>query len=730
MSLLEKDPPSIEDPTRKANSALENYTGSAFDEEELTGEERLGDDKEDNDQQLDWLTLARESYLFSTTYLDTNHRKRWEDSIRAFNSQHAQDSKYTSAAYAKRSNIYRPKLRSIERKNEAAAASAFFSNSDIVDIQAENQADPIERASAEVNKALLQYRLEKTVKWFQTLLGAFQDAQKVGACVARVYWEYEEDHRGRTKKDHPRVDLIPLENFRIDPAADWHDPVNTSPYVIHLMPMYVCDVREKMNRPDPKTGRPEWKSASDSLLRAAAQTMPDSTRIIREKNREDPYDTENRPVADYSVVWIQRHIHRRNGVDWEFYTLGDQCILTDPQPLEVSTWHGQRDYVLGCCILETHVSLPPSLHEIGKQLFEEINEVTNQRLDNVKFVLNKKWVVKRNKNVDTYGLTRNVPGGVVTADDPEGDIRELTWPDVTSSSFQEHDRLNSEADELMGNFNPANVQSMGKLSDTVHGAQMMTAPASLLTEYLLRTFVETWVLPVLRMMVKLEQHYETDEVILALAGQKAKIYQRYGINGVTDSLLNHELTIRVNVGMGATDPATKMMKFIAANNAYIAMVKAQVPGMNLQEVAKEIYGHAGYQDGTRFTTIDNPQVADLMQKLQQAMQFIQQLGKQLNDKTMEQQTKIEVAKINKEAKIESRPSGLDPMQAHVLKAHEVALKHEADVSRLEAELRKFVVEQMAKIGLKREEFALKHRELDVKSKSMNQKGKNSDRPGR
>jgi hypothetical protein len=709
--------PTVEDPTRKANKALSSTTGweGGLIEASEPGEEPADSDQQDNDRGLDWLTLARHTYLQSTSYVDTNYRKRWEDGIRAFNSTHSQDSKYNSLSYQKRSNIYRPKARSIIRKNEAAGASAFFSNSDIVDIQAENQSDKVNRASAEVLKQLLQYRLEKSVNWFQTCQGALQDAQKVGIVASRVYWEYEEDHRGNVRKDKPCVELLPIENIRFDPAASWLNPVETSPYIIQLIPMYICDVKERMIRPDPKTGRPEWHQLGDNQFRAAITSQPDSTRITRERNKEDPLDGTNL-VNDYQIVWIQRHIHRRNGQDWEFYTLADQAMLTDPQPLEISTWHGQRDYVIGCCILETHTSMPASVAELGKQLFDEINEITNQRLDNVKFVLNKKWIVRRNRNVDTAGLTRNVPGGVVSADDPEGDIRELTWPDVTASSFQEHDRLNAEADELLGNFNAVNIPRIGKLADTAHGANMMVAPSSMLTEYLLRTFVETWVLPVLKLLVKLEQHYETDDKILSLCGQKAQIFQRYGVSHITDELLNQSVTIRVNVGMGATDPATKLQKFIMAMGSYAQLVKSQIPGLNLQEAAKEIFGHAGYQDGTRFLTTDNPQVAQLMQALQASFQLTQQLQKQINDNTQDNQTKIEIAKINKEARIESKPNGIDPMHTHMLKAHEIALKHESEIQKLQAELGKFLIEQKAKITLEREKLAV-HKQ-GMKNKEM------------
>ena len=89
-----------------------------------------------------WLNRARAAFETSTSYIDLNYRKSWEDSLSAFNNKHPGDSKYNSPAYEKRSRLYRPKTRAVIRKNEAAAATAFFSNMDVGDLdgQAGNQA--------------------------------------------------------------------------------------------------------------------------------------------------------------------------------------------------------------------------------------------------------------------------------------------------------------------------------------------------------------------------------------------------------------------------------------------------------------------------------------------------------------------------------------------------------------------------------------------------------------
>src|ERR1700678_2030886 len=207
-------PPSISDP--QAGDADLWEPGEEADD---GGVEQETVTEEPTRRNPNWLKRAKDSFQFSTSYVDSNYRQKWDDSIRAFNNQHPGDSKYLGELFRKRSNLFRPKTRAIIRKNEAAAAAAFFSNMDLLDVAAQNQAEKPELISAEVMKQLLQYRLTKTIPWFQTLMGSIQDGQVQGAVCAHVYWRFLERHSkdGLTEsmEDKPCIDLIPIENLRI-----------------------------------------------------------------------------------------------------------------------------------------------------------------------------------------------------------------------------------------------------------------------------------------------------------------------------------------------------------------------------------------------------------------------------------------------------------------------------------------------------------------------------------
>lgn len=600
----------------------------------------------------DWLELAKNCYSTSTTYVDANYRKKWDDALRMFQSRHPADSKYNTEAYKHRSKIFRPKTRSMTRKMEAATAAAFFSNVDVISTSPMNADDPNQSASADVMKEIIQYRLTKSIPWFRILCGGMQDAQTIGIVCSKQYWKYKEregesteeiylDEQGQPQirvlenkeiiEDKPCIELIPAENIRFDPGADWTNPAESSPYIIIMMPMYVCDVKSQMELGDTETGK-GWKKYTDAQIRSSIKNENDQTRQTRDQNKQSIVDQSNAPIGEYEIVWVHEYFVRIDSEEMVYYTLGTEFLLTDPVPIKEVYFTGERPIVIGTSIIETHKAIPESPILIAEQLQREANEIANQRLDNVKLVLNKRYIVKRGAQVDLKSLVRNVPASITLANSPTEDIKTLEYQDVTSSSYQEQDRLNVDYDELTGNFSQGSIMTNRKMGETVGGMGMISQAANQITEYSIRTFTETWVEPVLRQLVKLEQRYETDEVILALAAGKAKLMEKYGISQINDKLLNQELTLSVNVGMGATDPMAKLNKFIGALSAYSNVAQMQLPNVNMPEIGKEIFGLAGYRDGARFSMQNGgpeEQLAQMMQQGQQMAMQIQQLTEQL-----------------------------------------------------------------------------------------------------
>lgn len=570
--------------------------------------------------------LGRECYQASTSWINSSRRARWNDNLRAFQSIHSMGSKYLSGDYRYRSRLFRPKTRTMVRKDEAETAAAFFSNEDVVSVTAVDDDDPIQLASAEINKALLQYRLTNTIPWFLTLVGARQDCDVMGIAIGKAYWKYSEKKIGSEQRpqmhpvtgtqnidpetgfplfdtvdiyqkvdDHPQVDLLAAENFRFDPAADWRNPIGTSPYLIELIPMYIADARAKIASGD-------WNPVSDSALFNATNLDDDITRRSREQGRVPGKDNDAGKPRDFEICWIRENIVRWGGMDWHYLTLsGGGELLTNPRPLEEVYLQGMRPYVCGFVVLEAHKNYPSGKVELIRDLQTQTNDVTNLRLDNVKLTVNPRQFIAEGKGIDIQDARIFNPGKVVLVKDPRNDIVWDRPPEVTASAYQEQDSINIDIDEISGGISQAAMQSNQQLYRTTGNMELLEGSAGKISEYEMRVFAETFVEPMLKQLIRLEQACESDEVILALAGKKAQLYQKYGINEITDSLLRQELTTKVNVGIGATNPQKKLQNFMTAATAIGNMYgPAASQGSNFEEVTKEVFGLAGYKDGARF----------------------------------------------------------------------------------------------------------------------------------
>lgn len=631
----------------------------------------------DIDGEVNWLAMARDSFETSTDYFDANIRKQLEKNISLFRSKHPAGSKYYQESYKYRSKVFRPKVRSIIRRHEAAAALAFFSTIDTVSCDPEDPNDENSILGAKFGKNWVDFRLEHSIQWFKTIIGAYNEAMVNGIVISRQEWVYEEEEfeedevvvenglvvldedgepqtesktNHRIKIDKPDIVLVPVENFRFSTASDWRDPVGTSPFLIEMIPMFVQDVIERTETTNSKTGETKWKNVNPEHLLSARQTGDyDTTRMAREGKRMDSKD-QSHQIKLFDIVWVHRNIIRHSGVDYLYYTLGTEHLLSDPVPLEDVFLHG-RPYVVGSIVIEPHRNYSTGVPELSQDLVVEANDVTNQRLDNIKLILNKRYRARRGTNVDWRALTTSVPGGVILMDSLD-DVEPEEFHDVTSSAYQEQDRINVDIDELLGSFSMGSVQTNRHLNETVGGMDIASDDSNAVTEFQLRVFTETWVEGVLRQLITMGQKYETDQRILKIVGEGAD-------PGTVAALMDTEYAIKVAVGYGATAPHKRIEKLSIGLKTVGEFMPEKLSQINGDEVMREVFGALGYRDGSRFFTTqdeEDPQVAELKKQVEQ---LTQQIESGAAEKQAEGQVKLEAVQMKEQGDTQRMQMKLD-----------------------------------------------------------------------
>lgn len=642
-----------------------------------------------NGYPIDLLALIGHAETLSKNYQLRTIEKPLRRAYRAWQNQHAEGSKYLGTAYRGRSRLFVPKTRSSVRKNLATAAGALFSTDDVVNVAAEYTDDPQQVATAAVLKADLDYRLTRTsaqngIPWFMIAMGGCLDSQLTGITASKQYWQYEEvpsrsmqtveqpltdevtgapvfDQMGqpvtyqaqvmvdgtRITYDRPMIELLPIENIMLDPAAPWYMPEQLGRWFICRYPMGLSDVRAMLNSP-PKQGQdPGWLQVSDDLLLKGR--LDDDRSAIR-RAREDGPDRymDGRGTNDLDVVWIQENFLRIGGIDYNWWSVGRYGYISKVRETHEAypALDGERPYTVGFAQIDSHRIFPMSPVDSWQPLQLELNDVTNLRQDTLKRSIAPLALVKRGANVDIPALQRRgQPETVVMMQDPGKDVVLASTPPPNNAAYTETSVNNTMFDELAGVFSTSSVQSNRNLNETVGGMRLLSGAANSVSEFDLRTWVETWVERALRQTMHLIRAFESNEKLLQLFGAKAQTVSKYNYIPDLSDFNATEVALRVNVGIGAMDPMQQLSKLKIGGEMLAPLLpelKAQGWSLDGEAWITEIMGKIGYRDGLRFFKKGQPQ--DPAQS-PEAMKL-----------KLETDTKVEVAKIAADAVMKAHAS--------------------------------------------------------------------------
>lgn len=610
------------------NYALEQATDGAFhedgDEDEMPFDEQPSD--------AEFLQMVREADTQALQYVSQVNRTSWERGYRAFHQEHYVGSKYKSEDYRNRSRLFIPKTRTAIRKDMSAVAASLFGSVNAVNCAPGNEGDAEQRASAAIVQELVNYRTNRqsskaSIPWFHVAMGSRQTSLLTGICLSKQSWKLElkkdrnkekfTDDDGEEKErevwkpyiDRPNSELIPPENFTIDPAADWTNPAQDAAYIVIKWPMRLDEIRRRQNDP-----RNPWLELSEEVLKAAGegqQAEADAIRRAREQglNRFDKTQTANH----FDVIWVWESYIRTAGEDWTFFSISDKHMLTKPAPVEevYPEQFGERPLAMGYGSFEAFRIFPMSAVESWQPLQQESNDIRNLSLDSLKQNIMPVTKVVRGRNVDLDQLKRRGQGTAIMVTDE----KDVTWEKVQSVGnevTQMQQKLDIEFDDLSGQQNYGTVADNNNLGKTLGGLKLAAGAANAVQEFDIRIWIETWCEPCLTQIVRLEQYYESDPIVLGLCGDKAKLMEKHGISEITDQLLENTVNIRVNIGLGAGDPQQRLAKFQSASQVVMPFVaidpdfKSGKKKFDLEGIFAEVFGAAGYRDGGQRFVMDGP----------------------------------------------------------------------------------------------------------------------------
>jgi hypothetical protein len=198
----------IEEPAEQLRGAeLSQIIGSA--NSSSVGLDSPDSDKDALSKRL--MAMARAAVIHANSTDLGRRRGAMARSNESYRNEHNYRSKYAHKNYSARSRLFIPKTRSAVKNKLVAIRAALFSTDDAVTITAEDDTDPDQQASAELNHALINYRFDRStgrkagIPWVKMALGAGFDVCVAGISVAKTSWEFQEKIEEGDEEEDPET---------------------------------------------------------------------------------------------------------------------------------------------------------------------------------------------------------------------------------------------------------------------------------------------------------------------------------------------------------------------------------------------------------------------------------------------------------------------------------------------------------------------------------------------
>lgn len=322
-----------------------------------------------------------------------------------------------------RANVFVPEVFTIIETLSPRLLSKFLNNSGpVVKVLGREESDLKNARAAE---QLITYQFER-MQLPVKLVSFYKQALLYGSSVGKIFWDYRtaKDRNGDTRVvyDDPVFEPLDLFDFYIDPLAS---SIDDARYCIHRKYLSLKELKKRE-----EAGI--YRNVNDIKGGQGKTSIIDDQPIF---NQHDLISNEDRNI-EILEYWEDNRV----------ITVADRSVILReaPNPFD----HMKKPFVN-----LIFVPVPFEFYGIGvieplEGLQMELNTKRNQRLDNVNLIINRMWLLQRGA-LDDLRQLHSRPGGVIVVNDING-IQSLPSPDVTSSSYQEEEKIKLDIQNTSG----------------------------------------------------------------------------------------------------------------------------------------------------------------------------------------------------------------------------------------------------------------------------------------
>lgn len=453
---------------------------------------------------------------------------RWKTNNDLYNSRFSEKEKQKSDVLLGQGRLFIPKTYShVQRMLVDVMETFFFDPEEVVDISSWKSV-PSEVRS--IVKTLINYRLNgHPINFYEEAHEACLDALKNKVGIFKVYPKLKTEKQMNEFGEKldvvtsyaPMVEALPYEDVFFDKQATWKD-------------YWKFPIAHRMVRSIDYLKRRGYKNLGQVQV-AQDFVGGDEIKQQRADYTASPFSLDNGvQVKNANSVFVYEF--------WDFLDVngdgllescsylmagdaqGPKVLIRDVEENNLPYRNDGDDYnrapiVIGNAFPESHELYGKSLPEIVEGLQKETNAIRNQRREAVALALRKPILVNRGAGIDLMGLVNRRIGGVILGDDiSTSSVRELDISDPTSSSVQEQMRTDQDFFETTS-VSP-NLLGMPTSGDeTATAVTSHVANANKKIQQVIKNLAATLFLPTFRMLLRLEQEYESDEFIELVTGR-------------------------------------------------------------------------------------------------------------------------------------------------------------------------------------------------------------------
>jgi hypothetical protein len=423
--------------------------------------------------------------------------------------------------------------------------------------------EPKDIPQADVVTKLLEYQWDM-MDMKSKLKDWVRQALMYGVGVVKLTWSFKGQF-GQVEEDQPKAEIVDLFDFFIDPDAS---SLETADYVIHRTYRHLNELKDNPNYNVPRE--------------LEAQVTSDQYKVQRDAimGLSKPNDKDKKKV-ELLEYWGKYDINR-DGIDEECLIVmanRTHVIRVEENPYD----HSKKPFI---AIQDTQ--LPQEFWAIGEieplsSLQYELNDVRNQRMDNVTLILNRMWKVAKGADVDEADLVSQA-GGIVHAGDING-IEVIETPDVTSSAYNEETLIKNDMQQAsgvtdytkgMGGSNVRGQQGMG--NETATGIMLLQEAGNARFRYKLDN-IEDALREFGKQLISLDQQFIDTQQVVRIVGES-------GIQWKTVAPKEIKGEFDIVVEAGSTQPMNKSVRRAEARELLATVAPFAQMGVNINYFLK------------------------------------------------------------------------------------------------------------------------------------------------